>query len=84
MAKQKERVGSLLGVLCEGTQSRGLQVRAYKQPCVTTRFSAPQAGSWRPAYPVSYPQRHDNVFVVVGGVAGDAHLGLGVGVFEFE
>ena len=33
---------------------------------------------------LSYPQRHDNVFIVVGGFAGDGHLGLGVGVFEFE
>lgn len=32
----------------------------------------------------SYPQRHDDVFVVVGGIAGDANLGGGVGVFEFE
>ena len=32
----------------------------------------------------SYPQGHDDVFVVVGGVAGEAHLGLGVAVFELE
>jgi hypothetical protein len=33
---------------------------------------------------LSYPQRHDDVFVVVIGVAGDAHLGLGVAVLELE
>ena len=32
----------------------------------------------------SNSQWHDDVFVVVGVFAGDGHLGLGVGVFEFE
>src|SRR5258706_13480743 len=44
-------------------------------------------GSVTPDVPnrsLSYPQGHDDVFVVVGGFAGDGHLGLGVGVFEVE
>ena len=32
----------------------------------------------------SYPQRHNDVFVIVICIPGDPHLRTGIGVFEFE
>ena len=39
---------------------------------------------WKPLYAASETHRHDDVFVIVVGVGGEAELRLRVAVFELE
>src|SRR5258706_5641463 len=69
---------------------RHLLTEAFLFSCELTAFIASGSACSVPiprlkaSLLLSYPQRHDDVFVVVGRFAGYGHLGLGVGVFEVE